>query len=692
MRLTIKTKLGLAFGSLIACLGATGVLGVSSLSSTNEQMQQFAARPFNQVIRIGQMQTDMINAARVLNRALMDSTDAGRATARKSFDDFRADFEKVMPQYVDKLPADVREASRKSLDDGWSAYVTAANKAWDLTLLNSQTKAIDLSSTRGGPLVSRVVSDYESLAKSEQGNLREQLANLRLNVETLQLDRIGIVLATDDSSVAALQKDYDAALGRVNAALDALVDPSEASNKAAVDALRSDLKALLESDKEIIRLASVNGDAKAGDLIINGSVKDAGDAMLAQLAKMKEVEIQVANGFVTETQKAYEETRLILVGVVAGAALVGLLLAIWIAVSITRSIGAALRLTQTVASGDLTQDVVVRSNDELGDLQRALQSMLKKLRAIVGETVRAAQNVSVGSQELSASAEQLSQGSTEQASATEEASASMEEMAANVKQNADNASQTETIARRSAQDAEASGFAVGKAVEAMQTIASKITVVQEIARQTDLLALNAAVEAARAGEHGRGFAVVASEVRKLAERSQAAAAEIGTLSAETVKTARDAGSMLEKLVPDIKRTASLVEEITAACREQDVGAMQINQAIQQLDKVTQRNTAASEEVSSTSEELATQAEQLKATVAFFRIDESVATTPPPASLPVGHPVAQLRKRAEQGAQAIRSPLASPKARARKPISGGGGFALDMDPDEDQHDAGFRRSA
>jgi methyl-accepting chemotaxis protein len=412
--------------------------------------------------------------------------------------------------------------------------------------------------------------------------------------------------------------------------------------------------------------------------------------------------MEAANAYIAYAKKSMDEhtaqareesnkAQFILASFVVASLAIGIIAAVWISISIARGLGRAVGLAGAVAGGDLSQTITISSNDEIGDLLNSLNGMSETLRHIVAEALTAVQNVSAGSQELSASAEQLSQGATEQAASAEEASSSMEEMASNVKQNADNANQTEKIATQSARDAESSGAAVSRAVEAMQTIAEKITIVQEIARQTDLLALNAAVEAARAGEHGKGFAVVASEVRKLAERSQAAAAEIGTLSTESVKVAQQAGEMLSRLVPDIKKTASLVQEITAACREQDVGSAQINQAIQQLDKVGQQNASASEQVSSTSEELASQAEQLQSTISFFRIDGTNQHSGSPAQ--IDKAVHQLRSKAATMAAADRGKKPQPsKPAARQPlkVANGGGFAFSMDNAEDAHDAEFRR--
>ena len=288
--------------------------------------------------------------------------------------------------------------------------------------------------------------------------------------------------------------------------------------------------------------------------------------------------------------------------------------------TMAEALDAKAKIALQIGDGDLRQDVVLSSDkDTLG---LALKKMVTNLRDVVANVRAAAENVASGSEEITGTAQTLSTGASEQAASVEEVSASMEEATASIQQNTDNARQTDKISTKAAQDAQETGQSVAQTVQAMKDIAQKISIIEEIARQTDLLALNAAIEAARAGEHGKGFAVVASEVRKLAERSQKAAGEISKLSSSSVEIAEAAGQMLNKLVPDIRKTADLVKEITAGSEEQNTGATQINKAMQELDKVIQQNASASEEMAASSEELASQAEQLQSAIEFFKVDDA----------------------------------------------------------------------
>ena len=277
---------------------------------------------------------------------------------------------------------------------------------------------------------------------------------------------------------------------------------------------------------------------------------------------------------------------------------------------------------EEIASGDLSISIsrkLLSRKDEVGTLSNSLNDMTMNLQGIVSRVAEATDYITTGSLQLKDSSQLLSSGAVQQAANAEEVSSSMEEMRANISQSADNSSQTEKIAIKAALDARESGETVNEAIEAMTMIANKINIIEEISRSTNLLALNAAIEAARAGEHGKGFAVVASEVRKLAEQSQVAAGEITQLASKTVTLSQVSGEKLAKLVPDIQRTAELVEEISSAGNEQQSGVNQITTAIQQLDQIIQDNASSSEELSATSEVLADQAEQLKSAIQFFKI-------------------------------------------------------------------------
>ena len=657
MRATIKLKLALTFAVIVLLAGGMAWIGVNGLGSLNTTLDNMVKGPMARVELADQLEKAMLRTIRAEKNMIMAETPEQVRTYDGNLIKERTNLVSMIERFQSIASTEGRQklAALSTLVQQWSHVQDKMRELASRSNHDALEEAKGLSTNEGRALANEMETSIASIVELNQHLMKqaeEEAANQYSSARELLLAAVAVVLLIGAAAGIWMSLSISRGLGRAVGL--------------ANEVAKGDL------DQQV----AVTSDDEIKDLIV------ALNGMTANLRETANVANAISQGDLSNDVKPLSNKDTL------GIAMQRM----------TANLRDTAKVADAIAAGDLTVEAKPLSDkDTLG---LALKRMVEKLRNVVTDALTATANVTTGSQEMSASAEELSSGATEQASSAEEASSSMEQMAANIKQNADNASQTEKIARQSAADAEASGKAVARAVDAMQTIAEKTNIVQEIARQTDLLALNAAVEAARAGEHGKGFAVVASEVRKLAERSQKAAQEIAMLSGETVTSARQAGEMLTKLVPDIKKTAQLVEEISSACREQDAGADQVNQAIQQLDKVIQQNTGASEQMSATSEELAAQAEHLQDSISFFRIGDRAAAgqatrayaAPAAPAFHVTHMERKGGKAAAKSSFTGVRPMKPPYKERTPGASAGtraGGSELDLNS-RDEHDAGFER--
>lgn len=414
-----------------------------------------------------------------------------------------------------------------------------------------------------------------------------------------------------------------------------------------------------------------NGKTEEAKAVLSGKSLDYYYSVANKLKKLVNLSISGSDAASSNVVETYNNSLLMIFIIIGISVVISIIVALYIASIISNGIKKLQNAAQKFEIGDMNVDLDIDSRDEIGKLAEAfrnlagtmgkisqnakliskgdlsvvitkrsendellgsLADMVSHLNDIVGQIVESANNVAISSSELNTTATQLSQGSNEQASAAEEVSSSIEQMTTSIQQNSDNATQTEKIAIVSSQRIEEVNQASLRSLEAIRQIVEKIKIINNIAEKTDILAINAAIEAARAGEHGKGFAVVAAEVRKLAEISQKAAVEINQFSAGSLKITEDSSKLMSEMIPDIKKTAQLVQEISASSLEQSAGAKQISKAIEQLSEVTQQNSSAAEEMSSNSEELASQAEVLKDAISFFKTGKEVKVSSSPKTV------------------------------------------------------------
>jgi methyl-accepting chemotaxis protein len=628
-RVTVKNLLVVGFALIIILISVSSYQGIASSTNIYDSLTRIVDRPAEKVRLAARVRQDGLALDGLIRAMVQASEETEMIRIKTDIDNRSKELNARLSRYQ-KILNDNEVDLFKQLRDTVNNYANVLNEISVLALLNSNVRARALFEKQQRPLFiilsNTITTEMDNILQpkpdntlqynssySQNNNADKILAITSFQRKTQEYQTIlrDFIVTSDSMLMAQYAESLMKIKQEINQAYNSVTMTE--LDKPMLDQLKIDLDSYYQASSKVMALSLENGNNYAIEMINT-------QAHALQLTITDETILLVDGAefmmasLVTEAEAQFTKTRNILMGMLA----MSLILALLIATIIIKRINLIARIATRIGEGDLNFKFDSKMDDK--DIYGVLRNMNAKLLEVMSEIKEASGNVTTGSIELSSTGQQIAQGSTEQAASLEEVSSAMEEMSSNIAHSANNARQTEQIARQAAVDAEKTGSAVTQSVVAMKNIAEKITIIEEIARQTNLLALNAAIEAARAGEHGRGFTVVAAEVRKLAERSQNAAAEIVELSSSSLSISEQAGKMLNELVPNIHKTSDLIQEISAASIEQDKGASEITKAIQQLDQVVQQSAAAAEEMAATSEELSAQAEQMNSTMEFFVIE------------------------------------------------------------------------